>query len=388
MKSSADIRVADSINDRNKSYNTQLLSAPDDDDVTHIRQDQDSSEDSNALKDMHLHDTDGNERGNYDLYEREFSYESDEAVGKQYERKRMGILTVSEVAELYGKRYAAEMQRRGIKTIDRDVFAEAYESDRMLRMAEHIYKLSDEYTKSKDGEKIINYYDNWDVEWALFSAKDYVEKGKRLGEYKSANAARQAAHEKGDGNYVIEGTALLDGSYWGYYVVSIKNGKTTRYAKKPIIVHETHEKREAANKNKLIEIKEMEFMAETVTAGRYVRARMSKRNAHVMKQFAKAAGNFVDSIDVGSRTFPEKADRKMMLKLMDSIVDSIDQLRGLAETLGPEDQEALSEVVTELQEMTGMGDTDDETMMGGGNDGGPNSAPHQSSEFAPAPKVM
>ena len=353
-------RIGDSLTDRGDTCNSVLLesSTPSthnlgdiDDDVTDPKQDQESVEDSNSLKNKQIYDNDGNEYG----------VDSQKTSEVRIGRMAQDNYSIEDIRMNFGSACADEMHRRGVKFVDANVFNELW-SEEMQRRADHNYRMSDEYIRKSGDEPVVNYYDNMDVEWKLYNATDFVKKGSKVGEFRSADLARQAAQEKGDGNYVIEGMAVRDGSYWGYYVVAIKGGKTVKYAKKPVIVHETHESIKTAASNKVLEIKEMDFMADVITAGKYVRARLSKRTAGAIKRFAKAADGMLSDVPVTSKAFPEKGDRRMLLKLLGDIEDAIDTLKGLAGTLGAEDQETLEGVSEMLDGLTGQEGDDD--MMG------------------------
>jgi hypothetical protein len=372
-------RQADSLSNRNTSNTVGLEYEEEDEDVLDPSQSQDSREPDTRVKKYMLEDDDGNEYGDDSLLDQHYNphrYPDTEGTSREKYRgplaaqhnKQQGvnnmstkkdILSVEDIKNKYGVRYAQHMIEKGISHVDRKIFEMSWNELQSKRKAAYEgYTMSDHYQIEKDsnGDPLVDYYDSWDIDWRLHKAKNFNEKGSKLGEYRTANKAREAAQlEHGDGNYVIEGISCKDGSHWGYYVVSIKNGKTTRYSKKPVIVHETHINtyRKASLQNKLIQIPEEEFLADSVTAGRYVRARLTKRAASAIKGMAKAAQRMMDNVEIGSKQFPEKEDRGTMLDLMKSIDSCLDKLRGMVDAISPEDKEKLHEVVETLEEVSG-----------------------------------
>ncbi len=369
-------KIADSLSHENTS-NTIVLEERDDQNGVERedkfdRMNQDSREPSRRQKKYMLEDDAGllsPNRGDESLFYPEHNKnEDDNEIGSYQQRRRRGIYmsdvyNVQAVADKFGPRLAQNMLDKGIEFVDAALFDEAYEQSMASRTAETNFEMSKDYAKDEKGLALVNYYDNWDVEWALYAAKDYNKKGERLGVFMSADKARQEANSKGDGNYVIEGECVRpEKSHWGYYVVSVKNGMTTRYSKKPVYVHETHAGYRKASSN-IIEISPEEFMSETITAGRIVRARLSKKSAAAIRGFAKYAQKMLDNVGVTSKSFPEGNDRRSMREVLASLDKCMDSLQGMVDSLSPGDQKKLDDVVETLEEVCHT-DLDHDSEMG------------------------
>lgn len=256
--------------------------------------------------------------------------------------------TVKDVEKI-DPQVAQVMKQRGIYKVDSALFDQMYAEAVSKKKADHAWKMSDSYREENAGAgATVEYYDNWDVEWTLYKATDYVKKGSKVGVYKSANDAAQAAHAK-DGNYVIEGVALRDGSYWGYYVVSVVDGKRTRYQKKFIKPMEsgiTHHKTAAAV---LVDIPEEKFMADSVTAGRVVRARLSKRASRALTSLYKAGNRVQSMVSVGQKQFPQVDDRKAVRAIMSAIDEQFGKLAEIVDMMDPEEREEVLEEMEDLE---------------------------------------
>lgn len=277
--------------------------------------------------------------------------------------------SVDDVAAIDPK-IAEIMRKRGVFKVDKQTFHYEYgqyladrkakAEERAKREAAHNYKMSDKWRKEESGGGTVEYYDNWDVEWALYKAKDYVRKGSRLGEYKSADDARRAAQGKGEGNYVVEGTCIRDGAYWGYYVVSVNQKRqATRYQKLLVMPKETgvtHENtyKKAAKEARFVDIPAEKFLADAVTAGRYVRARLSKRASRALAALHRAGQRVQDQVSVGAKQFPEMDDRKAVRQIMMTIDEQFKQLGQLLETMDPQEAEQVKMELEEIEMGAGI----------------------------------
>lgn len=302
----------------------------DDDETTAPDKENDSREVSKRKKKYLLEDDDGNEYGNDILRDKpsSLSDNSDEPTGgggyrhqsppKTLRGQKMnfkpkkkilvkkqadaGFYTVEEIAQI-DKGIAQAMKDRGVTKLHRETFDKKYAAYK--KQADHNYRMSDHWRKEKANDaNPVEYYDNWDVEWTLYKANDHVKRGSRVGDYKSADAARRAALVKGDGNYVIEGTAIRDGSYWGYYVVSVKDKKVTRYQKLYVQPKEsgvTHEN--TYRKAVLGNITPEKFEADALSGGMYVRARLSRKASRALSSLYKSGNRVLDEISVGKKQF-------------------------------------------------------------------------------------
>mgnify|MGYP004449141815 CR=1 FL=1 len=389
-------------------------SATGDDNTTSPDKSNDSREPSKVFKDKHLKDDSGRpsrdhsgaDYGNRSVRENSSVFDDKEPTGdspektlrgskimksnfkpskkvlakknkKAKRRKKKSYYTIEDVHKI-DPNIARAMYQRGVYRVNKSVFKEQYgeyikDKARVARkahkkkMAEHNHRMSDKWRKEKKGSAIVEYYDNWDVEWNLYKAKDYVKRGSKSGEYKSAEEARRAAQGKGDGNYVIEGTSIRDGAYWGYYVVSIKDNKTTRYQKLYLqpkesgVTHENTYKK--ASKTVLGEITPEKFMADSATAGRYVRARLSKRASKALGGLYRSGQRVMDQISVGKRQFPEQEDRGSMRAIMETIDQQFEKLKMIVDMLDAPEQEKIMNIAEEVEELTGA-DVDMDNELG------------------------
>lgn len=70
---------------------------------------------------------------------------------------------------------------------------------------------------------------------------------------------------------------------------------------------------------------------------RKVKARLTKKGQHTLRQFTKQAQNLVDEIEIGKRSFPDHGTRSAMRQLVGSLEDHLEAVKEVAEAAG-EDQ--------------------------------------------------
>lgn len=94
------------------------------------------------------------------------------------------------------------------------------------------------------------------------------------------------------------------------------------------------------------------------SSGRVVKARLTKRGQHTMRQFVKQAQNLVDHVEVGKKTFPDNDVRSAARRLFGSIEDELETLKTIAEAEG--DDELVEIIDDMIEDAEGTPGVDDE----------------------------